>query len=394
MGILPRSKKKDELVLVFDIGSSSVKAALFYMQQSGIPRIITTLREPILLEENISIERFLASTIQALENVAGQMYKKGLGAPERIFCILSSPWHISQTRVIQVQKDIPFVFTSRLADSLIQKEVALVKEEYVKKYPIGDALRPIELKNIKVMLNGYETANPIGKKAVELQMTIYISMGPEEMLKRIEKTVVKYFSSRKTNSRIKFSSFTMAVFAIVRDMYAHQENFLLINVGGEITDITLVKKNALHESTSFPLGINFMIRRVGGEMRCTLAEAKSLISLFKDGHAEATTETRLLPVIAGLKSEWLRKFQETLANLSNDISIPASIYITVDKDLADFFSEIIKTEQFNQYTLTESKFQIIFLNIQNLHGIAIFDQDAIFNAFLTIDSSYINRSFH
>ena len=63
----------------------------------------------------------------------------------------------------------------------------------------------------------------------------------------------------------------------------------------------------------------------------------------------------------------------------------------MDKDLVDFFSEIIRTEQFSQYTLTESKFQIVFLNVENLHGIAVFEQDAIFNAFLAIDSVYISR---
>jgi len=92
-----------------------------------------------------------------------------------------------------------------------------------------------------------------------------------------------------------------------------------------------------------------------------------------------------------LKTEWLKKFQESLANLSNDLSIPATIYIAIDKDLADFFSETIKTEQFNQYTLTESKFEIIFLNTQMLHDTAVFEENVIREPFLIIDSIYINR---
>ncbi len=388
MSIFSLPQKPDELVLVFDIGSSSVKAALFYVRDSGVPKIITSIREPIILEDKVDISRFLFLTTKALETVTDKIYKKGLGAPSRIFCIFSSPWHISQTRIINLQKDTPFTFTTKLADSLIQNEVSLLKEDYLKKYPhVGDTLRLIELKNIKITLNGYETTTPLNKKAKELEMTIFISMSEEQVCKKIEETVAKKFHFKE----IKFSTFTMASFAVVRDMYAHKENFLLINVGGEITDISMIKNNTLRESTSFPLGINFMIRDIASSMDCSLSEAKSLLSLFKDGHASDTTIKSIEPVIKKLKSEWLVSFQSSLANLSSDISIPALVYITVDKDLADFFAEIIKTEQFNQYTLTEAKFQIVFLNIGNLNSIAVVDKDAIFNAFLTIDSVYINR---
>lgn len=389
MGIFSGAKKQDELVLFFDIGSSSVKAALFYAGKSGIPRIITSLREPILLEDNIDIDRFLSLTIQALETVAEKMYRKGLGAPERIFCILSSPWHISHTRIIHLEKNTPFAFSVKLADGLIQKEIGILKEEYVKKYNHPDnALRLIELKNIKIMMNGYETTKPLNKKATELEMTVFISMSEEQVCKKIEQAIAKHFIS---NNQVKFSPFTLACFTVVRDLYTDQNNFLLVNIGGEITDISMVKHGALRESTSFPFGVNFMIRQIATTMDSSLSEARSLISLYKDGHAAESTTQSLEPAMAKLKSQWLVKFQESLANLSNDISIPAVVYITVDKDLADFFGEVIKTEQFNQYTLTESKFQIIFLNVDNLHNIAAYEKNASFNAFLTIDSAYINR---
>ena len=92
-----------------------------------------------------------------------------------------------------------------------------------------------------------------------------------------------------------------------------------------------------------------------------------------------------------LQQEWLKKFQESLVNLSNDISIPATIFMAIDKDLADFFSETIKTEQFSQYTLTESKFEVIFLGPQILHGTAVFEENVVREPFLIIDSIYINR---
>jgi|SRR3989338_4445984 len=388
MAIFSRNKDKGELVLAFDIGSSSVGGVFFCTQKSGIPKIITTVREPITLEKDIDASQFLALTMKSLDIVAGKIYKAGLGAPKSIFCVLSSPWHVSQTRVIKLEKNTPFIFTAKLANELVKKEIALFEEEYLVKYPNTESkVRSIEFKNIKTMLNGYETPNPLNQKAKELEMTIFISISPEQVLKKVEETIRSHFNFED----IKFSSFILSSFSVVRDMYIHNEDFLLVEIGGEVTDIAMAKKNVLRESISFPFGRNFIIRKVASILHSSLDEAKSFISLLKDGHASVPVVKKVTPVIDKLKMEWLGKFQESLVNLTNDISIPATIYMNVDKDLSDFFCQIIKTEQFNQYTLTESKFKVIFLSAEFFHGMAGFDENVIRDPGLIIDSIYINR---
>lgn len=388
MAIFSWGKKKNKLVLVFDIGSSSVGGALFVAQKSGIPKVIFTEHEPIILQKNFDIDKFLSSTIKSLEIVVGKIYKAGLGKPEAVFCVLSSPWHVSQTRVIRFEKNTPFVFTSKLALDLIQKETALFEEEYLAKYENAKSpVRSIEFKNIKTMLNGYETPSPLDQKAKELEMTIFVSISPEQVIKRIEKTIGKYFYLKD----VKFFPFSLASFTVVRDIYTHNENFLLVEIGGEVTDISMVKKNVLRESISFPLGCNFITRGVASLFNYPPDEAGSLISLFRNGHASEFMAKKIGLVVDKLKMEWLGKFQESLANLSNDISIPSTIYMTVDKEQADFFSEIIRNEQFNQYTLTESKFKVFFLGAEVFLGMAVFERNMIRDPVLIIDSIYINR---
>ncbi len=388
MDIFSKDKNAEKLILVFYVGSSSVGGAFFCTQKSGIPKIVFSIREPIALEDNIEPKRFFTSTMKSLEIVANLVHSAGVGAPEEVYCVLSSLWYVSQTRVIKLEKNTPFIFTTKLADGLIQKEISLFEDEHSKDYAIsGNPVRLIELKNIKTVLNGYETSNPINQKGKELEMTIFVSISSEQVLGKIEDIVGKHFHSKK----IKFSSFALSSFAVVRDMYVQSENFLMVNVGGEVTDISMIKNNILRESISFPLGSNFMIRGVAAVSKSSLDEAKSSIYLLKDGHAADSVMKKLNPVVNKLKMEWLHKFQESLSNLSNDISVPSTIYLTVDKDLADFFTEIIKNEQFNQYTLTESKFKIIFLGAEVFHGMADFKENIIRDPFLIIDSVYINR---
>ena len=380
-------KNRDELVLLFDVGSSSVGGAFFVMQSSGAPKIIYSNRESIVLENELDPDKFLDSTIKALKTVTSNLCVKGVGSPSRVFCVLSSPWYAAQTRTIKLEKNVPFIFTNKLADSLIQKEISLFKEEYKIKDHETDTIRPIELKNMKTILNGYPTTLPNNQKIKELEMTVFISMAGEDILKRIEETINLHFHLKT----IKFSSFAMASFAVARDIFINQENFLLVNIGGEVTDISMIKKDSVKDSISYPSGRNFIIRGIASDMKCALSEAKSYLSLYKDGHMSEESLQKFEPVITKYKTQWLKKFQEALSNLTNDISIPSTIFITVEHDLVEFFSEIIKKEQFSQYSLTESKFKVVFLGNQVLHGIAVFEQEINRDPFLIIESIYINR---
>jgi hypothetical protein len=147
----------------------------------------------------------------------------------------------------------------------------------------------------------------------------------------------------------------------------------------------------LRESATFPYGRNFFIRGIASSLRSTFSEASSLFSLFKDGHAEKSVVRKLIPIINQLKAKWLKQLEESLAHISNDVSIPSTIYLATDKENADFFSKIIEIEQFSQYSLTESKFKIILLNTQTLHGVTIFEEGVNREPFLIINSIYINH---
>jgi cell division ATPase FtsA len=380
-------KKKDELVLVFDIGSASVGGAVFYAQKNGMPKIIYSTREIIPFEKEIDFDKFLSFTMKSLGIVAGRICLAGLGAPNKIFCVLLSPWSAFQTRTINFEKNTPFIFTAKLSDGLIKKEVKLFEEEYTIDVQNKNGIRLIELKNMKITLNGYATSKPLGQKAKELEMTLFISMSSKQFLEKIEETVGRHFHCQN----LKYTSFGLASFSVARDMFAHQDNFLLVDIGGEVTDMAMVKKDILCSSISFPIGQNYLTRKVASALNCTLDEAKSYISLYKDKHMLESIGRKFEPMIDELKADWLKKFQESLADLANNLSVPSTIFLTVDKNLEDFFSEIIKDEEFSQYNLAETKFKIVFFGTQTLHGLAVFGENTIRDPFLTLESIYINR---
>jgi hypothetical protein len=387
MNFFSNKKEESEIVLVIDLGSSSIGGALFIVNKKSAPQIIFSIREPIILEKNIDFEKFILLTSKTLEQIISKISTSGLGAPTKFFCVLSSPWYSSQIRIISLKKNTPFVFTSKMADDLIKKEVAITEEENLKNNQNTGKVSTIEIRNMKTLLNGYATTKPLNKKTKDIKIELFVSMSPQSVLNSIENIFDKHFHQKN----IKFSSFALASFSVARDMFVHQDNFTLVDIGGEITEISLVKKDAICSSSSFPLGHNFFIRELASNFNCGIDEAKSYISIYKDKHASLELTEKLKPVIEKLKLDWLASFQESLVFLSNDISVSSTIFLTVDEDLAVFFADTIKNEQFNQYAFTESKFRVIYLGSQMLHGIAEYKKDIKHDSFITIESIYINR---
>lgn len=383
-------KKKDELVLVFDIGSSSVGGAFFMMKENGSPEIIYSFRESIIVLEELEINSFLTNTLKALKIVVAQMCLKGIGKPEKIFCVLSLPWFHPETRIIKYSKDESFVFNHKLVNSLIEKEVESVVKSYNQDVK-NQTIIPIEMKTMGVSLNGYEIENPENQKAKELELFTFYSLSEKDFLDKVEEEIQKHFHYKT----IKFSSFLISSFTVARDMFVNYDRFLLINIGGELTELSLIKKQKIKDNLSFPMGCNFILRGLAKNLNLDIKEARNYLLMYKDNHLSDKANPKIEENINILKNEWLKNFQNSLNNLSGDVSLPATVFITVDQDLAPFFSEIIKGDQLNQYSLTEDKFKIIFLSTEALHGIVTFrNNDFKKDSLLIIESIYINRFFN
>lgn len=386
MGIFSKNEKKEKLILVLDIRSSSVGGALFLSENSLKPKIIYSIRENIISKEVFNPDEFLDLTLKSLDTIVANIYKMNFGAPDKIFCILSSPWHISETRVINFEKNTPFIFTPKFVDTLLQKEMGFLKEESSNNYK-DEQVRFFELKNIKVSINGYEVDDPINKKAQKLEINLFVSISPEQILNKIEQVINKHFNFKN----VSFSSFILSSFTLVRDMYIDKEDFLLVDIGGEVTDVYMAKENILNTSASFPLGTNFLAREVASFLRCSLSEANSLVLLFIKGHLHKDLYKKIQPIIEKTKIKWLKDFEQSLAVVSKELYIPSTIYVILEKEYQDFFKDLIEKEEYSQYNSSVSKFKVLFLNSDILHNLASFKDSTVRDPFLIIDSVYINR---
>lgn len=356
-------KETKKPFLVFDIGNGSVGGALVVkdnMGERGELKIISSGRADIPIAENVDFETLFKSVLQAIDDLSPGLIKSKESADAPIFVILASPWYVSQTKIVNIKNERSFVFTKEFCNEIVSREVAEFEEslngENAEK--TGGGLGVIESQIIHTTLNGYETEKPFDKKVTEATIALYMGVSQKNITRGITQKLYTHFP----HSKISFNSFPLAYFSAARDIFPEKNDFVLLDVSGEITDISLVRKGVLLETVSFPKGRNLIIRRVASELGRTAQEAQSLISLFTSGAIDEATKNKMNEIFSLIKKEWLLGFGKTLSGLSNDIYLPSEMFLTADDDMELIFSEWIKAEEFSQHVLSHEKFRVVSIS--------------------------------
>ncbi|MBP6855042.1 MAG: hypothetical protein KBD26_01305 [Candidatus Pacebacteria bacterium] len=385
------NKNSEDLALVLDIGSASVGGSLVKFPKGknpAKPTIVYSVRTDLIFEEDLNFESFLAKMLLALADVVKKVHDARIGAPKFAYCTLASPWYASQTRIIKLSKNTPFVFSHKLADELIEKERKNFENEHAGRYrELGENVRILEAKTIRVSLNGYRVKDPIGVKATDLDMTLYLSMSPEAILVSIEEVIEKVFRLKK----ISYSSFAFASFITTRDLFVHEDNFILLDIGGELTDISIIKDGMLIESVSFPYGKNFLLRKVSRALKRTGGEALSLYRIYSDLKLEKNLADKFSEVLKEAQSEWLSNFSNALAGISVELGIPDTVFLTADKDTSSWFIATLESEEFHKYTTTEHQFRVISLGSVATSEYLNFSGSVIRDPFIMLETIFITR---
>lgn len=344
MGFLFSSKKK-KMVAIFDIGSGSVGGALVYMPTEGelLPTIIKSTRTNIINRAEVNFNLFLEDMILALGATSRNLYQSKLGAPDEIVCVLASPWYISETRTIKMSKNHSFTFTKKIVDELLKKEITSLTNVYKNKYGEIESLPlVVESPIVGISLDGLRVSNPIGGQARSIEMNMIVTLSPKLCLDKIKESVSRNFH----HTPISFSSFMVASYVSIRDKYINSGPYLLLDVGGEVTDIGIVLNDILMGSVSFPYGKETLFRNMCKELKIELRDARELFNLYSQGNLSDQKIAKVISALESAKISWGKSFKEGVDVLSQNCMLPNLLFLTIDADVKDFFVKIINNEKY------------------------------------------------
>lgn len=349
MSIFKSERDTRNVVVLLDIGSSSVGAALAEVGGAEKPTIFFTTRAKIPFKEIPSFDRLTAGMVSALENALGDVQKNSKaymehfssgGALGAVHVFYASPWFLSQTKKVTYTKEGEFVITEALLDELMhEEEKQFSKTELGKRTEeSGRELKLLEHKVTDLSVNGYSVADPIGKKTDQLIFSLYMSTVPEQITTLIKKNVRATIGGHVMYHH----TFTLSLYSAAREVLSSKNYFLLVDITGEVTDLALVRSGVLEGTGSFPIGKRTLIRKLGAEMKSSNDHARSLFKLHAEGMLEGEMAGIVTKALQGMSNEWITAFVQTAQKLSQDALIPADIIFTADVDARDYFTNLIQ----------------------------------------------------
>lgn len=227
------NKKKSESVVLIDIGTTSVAGAYVQYEESTIPALLYTRRLPI---EGRVGEPKEKSMLRALHILGDTLIREGApvlaratgsGRADTILVSIDAPWQKTSLRTEHVEQETPFLFTKSLVTAVLEKTTNKASEKILANESV-----------IGVILNGYETRNPYGKKAHRADIVVLTSLIDEQVATHIKATLKGIYH---TEHILTIASSSLRYQAIQKT-FPHESDALILDATGPSTSIALVHK--------------------------------------------------------------------------------------------------------------------------------------------------------
>lgn len=312
--------------LIIDIGSSSVGAALVSASKGVAPKILFSTRAPIALQNNSDRKDSLAAMVSALDPAIKAVSDKHIPA-HKSHIFFSSPWYVSETNILKTDHDAPVTITRHAIEQ--------IAKEAEKNFVAGSKSdgEVVEHRIIRTRLNGYETQNPYNKKAKSVELAFYISIVNRDVLESVRRVVGKYFHIR--NNEV--SSFPLAAWNTISRILPAERDFLIVDVRGEMTDVSLVTDGALIKNLSFPQGKDSLIKSVVDGSGQSPTAALSLLDVALHEHGGPAVQNDVMRFTETFKQAWTESYIKTLQSMS----VVPTIFLTADSDVEIFFENAL-----------------------------------------------------
>lgn len=347
--------KKEKALLstgLIAIGSGGIEAAIAI---GGT--IVFSAKKDLVSSARDSIENFTSAINSGLKDILVELQKSSSPKPRFFHCILPAPLFINGIKTIEVVKDKPFVIDQKLIDELLAESV---KNFTAGQPPLftqftGDTNRLIENDIFTAELNGYRTDKCLGLKAKSLRLMHGLSYGSAKVLSEIENTI----KAGTQQESIRFHTFPAAAFLGLDALLGNgRDDYLIVDAGGEFTDIAVVHDRALMTHFSFPYGFNFMRRNLAESLGTTPLGVETTIKLYFQNKLTEEARNRFEAVIDRERQAWLKYFLEAFNAISATTFVFPTIYLFGDELSTLFIKDFLQDQSLQELVINKKYFNL------------------------------------
>ncbi|MDP3962755.1 MAG: hypothetical protein Q8Q03_02740 [bacterium] len=281
------------LSLVIEIQSDSVRGALVDFRGQA-PEVICSASSRIMHKDHAGSEYITMSMLKSVENVAGKIMKEAGGSVRDAHFILSSPWVISKSKKVRIEYEEEAEITSDMIEEVVKEEAGRILEESSEDIVI------VEQKIFDVSLNGYPVHSYEGKRALSLEVSLVLSMSSDEILKKMHSAVSRHIHFYNDC----YHSALLLHYISLRSSSMDGDEFAVVHVHGELTDIVVVRNSFSSNLGSFPFGASTLVRKISSVMESSPETSSSMLSMHEEGRLEDEHGRRMEEALLSIVGGW------------------------------------------------------------------------------------------
>jgi|GEM_PF-517444 len=309
--------EKEKLILMLDVQSSVVRGSLVLFRKTAEPHVLFTYNADMPYKETTSSAYLIKTTLQAVSETIQATLQyisvrthTGEGnsqdtyiIPKKIssvhFC-LSSPWIVSQAKVLK----LTFAKDTKITQSYI---VGLIEQERAKlTESTHDPLRVVEEKIFDVRLNGYSVRSWEGRDTRDLEVAFTASIAGTRMIERF----IEECSHIVHANNIVFHSSLLLQYIAMETVFPDRGNYSLIHIHGELTDLAIIRNHSCAFFGSYPSGVRTLIRTLADSAQHDNQAADSLLALYTSGQLDVSHSAESISLIEQSALGWLEELKK------------------------------------------------------------------------------------
>ncbi len=338
--------------ILVNLSSGSLSVSVVLYKKGDSPTFIYTCRKNIDIPEKLDLHKIEQGTMTLLDQCILEAIQNGLKnfnnntdkEIKNVVVSLSSPWFYLKTESVKDSNDKPVLISEDYIKSLTQKKIDEFEAEVQKLNDDPDtSYEVVEKSIVDVKVNGYKINKIVGQKTTTLDAHLCMSLVEKNFLSNIYDIAHKH--THLVKDKIIIHTLPLVYFTVTRDLFSGYDNFLLLNVSSEYTDISIVTNGVLYATSSFPSGRNFIIRQISKELAIPCEIAESSLRLFVSKKLDGENTRKIENILVNIEKEWAVYFERALSEVSPGGQFPTRLYMVSFDDVYDIYSQMIKLEK-------------------------------------------------
>lgn len=327
--------------LIISLKSSSIDLQLVQKQSDGHAQILLSVRNIIFLSNSQDPALYTQQYFTELKSLFSKYsldIKKKIGTNSlEVHFIFYAPWFTSQIESISHLSPVVVDenFLNKKLESIVSK----------------NNLKIIEKRVLKIEVNGYVLTEFTKVKSSNLKIDTYTSYISQKIYSNFKKIIDDNFQNIKN---IVLKTSPLLFLDKIKEYMIHEDNIMILYVGGEITELNIVKEDSLVYFATFPIGKHDFLRSIEKNIKTydyTILNQKEIKIKSKKQEIE----------FEGTKKKW----SDSLCALLKDFNehIPSKILIISDIKTRAFFGDLLGETILQDKDSVLKKYRIINFDI-------------------------------